>query len=224
MAVALQISPHPDLFVKDPQTTDTGRSILRTAIPLMNELGFEKFTFKKLSVKMKVSEITIYRYFENKHKLLLYLLSWYWEWVRYSIIFNTRNIDSPEEILKKTIQTVVESDQRSELVEFVDEKLLFALVIEESAKAHHTKMVDDENKQGLFLTLKGLKSEIAEIIRRINKDYPYPNSLASTILDMGLNLRFYSDHLPSMGDSNKPENQKQYISDYLLSLCKKSLA
>jgi carbonic anhydrase len=43
MTVAIQISPSASLFVKDPQVSSTGRSILKHAIPLMQELGFEKY-------------------------------------------------------------------------------------------------------------------------------------------------------------------------------------
>ncbi|MGC9344775.1 MAG: TetR/AcrR family transcriptional regulator, partial [Bacteroidales bacterium] len=71
MTVALQISPNQALYIKDPQSTNTGRNILKYSIPLMQELGFEKFTFKKLAASMGSSEISVYRYFENKHKLLL---------------------------------------------------------------------------------------------------------------------------------------------------------
>jgi len=218
MAVAIQISPNDSLFIKDPQASSTGRNILNHAIPLMQEIGFEKFTFRKLAERMGASEITVYRYFENKHKLLLYLLSWYWEWVKYSISFNTRNIEDPEEKLRLAIRTVIDSSKRNTLVDYIDEEKLYELVVEESEKAYHTKQVDEENKMGLFLTLKSLKTELSAILLEINPNYPYPNSLASTILEMSASLRFYANHLPSMTDIKELSNIDKDLADYIESL------
>ena len=218
MAVAIQISPNDSLFIKDPQASSTGRNILNHAIPLMQEIGFEKFTFRKLAERMGASEITVYRYFENKHKLLLYLLSWYWEWVKYSISFNTRNIEDPEEKLRLAIRTVIDSSKRITLVDYIDEEKLYELVVEESEKAYHTKQVDEENKMGLFLTLKSLKAELSAILLEINPNYPYPNSLASTILEMSASLRFYANHLPSMTDIKELSNIDKDLADYIESL------
>lgn len=218
MAVALQISPNSALYIKDPQSTQTGRNILKYAVPLMQELGFEKFTFKKLAERMESSEISVYRFFENKHKLLLYLLSWYWEWVKYSIIYNIQNVSDNRRKLEIAIRTVIESNRRNPLVDYIDEEKLYALVIEESEKAYHTKYVDEENKIGLFLTLKSLKTEIATIITEINPEYKFPNSLASTILEMSASLRFYAQHLPSMSDIKDPNRSDDEIFGYLKSL------
>ena len=218
MAVAIQISPNDSLFIKDPQASSTGRNILNHAIPLMQEIGFEKFTFRKLAERMGASEITVYRYFENKHKLLLYLLSWYWEWVKYSISFNTRNIEDPEEKLRLAIRTVIDSSKRNTLVDYIDEEKLYELVVEESEKAYHTKQVDEENKMGLFLTLKSLKAELSAILLEINPNYPYPNSLSSTILEMSASIRFYANHLPSMTDIKELSNIDKDLADYIESL------
>lgn len=218
MTVAIQISPNDSLFIKDPQTSNTGRNILNHAIHLMQEIGFEKFTFRKLAERMGASEITIYRYFENKHKLLLYLLSWYWEWLKYSISFNTRNLVDPAEKLKLAIRTVIDSRKRIQLVDYINEEKLYGLVVEESEKAYHTKQVDEENKMGLFLTLKSLKAELSAIILEIDPNYPYPNSLASTILEMSTSIRFYANHLPSMSDIRELSNISENIAAYLESL------
>ncbi len=218
MAVAIQISPNDSLYVKDPQASPTGRNILNHAIPLMQEIGFEKFTFRKLAERMGASEITIYRYFENKHKLLLYLLSWYWEWVKYSIIVNTRNLSDTEDKLRLAIHTLIDSRKRNTLVDYIDQEKLYELVVEESEKAYHTKQVDEENKMGLFITLKSLKAELSAILLEINPNYPYPNSLASTILEMSASLRFYAIHLPSMSDIKDISNIEKDLSSFLESL------
>ena len=59
------------LFLRDPQETELGRNIIRLSIKMMDEIGFEEFTFKKLAVKIKSTEASVYRYFDNKHKLPL---------------------------------------------------------------------------------------------------------------------------------------------------------
>jgi len=218
MSVAIQISPNRSFFIRDPQSTTTGRNLLQYSIPLMLELGFEKFTFRKLAEKMGASEITVYRYFENKHKLLLYLLGWYWEWVKYSIMFNTQNIEDSGEKLRIAIRTVVEDRRRNRLVDYMDEEKLFQLVIEESEKAYHTKFVDQENKEGFFLTLKSLKTEISGIILEVKPGFRFASSLASTILEMSASLRFFALHLPSMADVTDPEKIDDQIGDYLETL------
>ena len=37
----------------------------------------EEFTFRKLAQKINTTEASVYRYFENKHRLLIYILAWY---------------------------------------------------------------------------------------------------------------------------------------------------
>ncbi|MGC9344774.1 MAG: hypothetical protein ACP5E3_18850, partial [Bacteroidales bacterium] len=148
----------------------------------------------------------------------LYLLSWYWEWVKYSIAFNIQNVADKRKKLDIAIQTVIESNRRNPLVDYIDEEKLHALVLEESEKAYHTKYVDNENKEGFFLTLKSLKTEISKLIQELKPDYPYPNSLASTILEMSASLRFYAHHLPSMSDVNDLSKTDEEIFNYLNSL------
>ena len=56
-----QISPL--LFVKDPETSDLGRKIIQESIVLIDEIGFENFTFKKLGERIGSNESSICRYF-----------------------------------------------------------------------------------------------------------------------------------------------------------------
>ena len=89
-----KISVNPDIYLKDPESSELGRKIINHSIALIDELGFEQFTFKKLGIRITSNESSIYRYFENKHMLLLYLSSWYWTWVEYKIVINTHSIDN----------------------------------------------------------------------------------------------------------------------------------
>ncbi|MEN0002890.1 MAG: TetR/AcrR family transcriptional regulator, partial [Bacteroidota bacterium] len=56
------------------------------------------------------------------------------------------------------------------------------------------------NKKGFYLTYKALNHKIAKIIKEINTEYPYPNALASTLLEMANNHIYFAQHLPSMTD------------------------
>ena len=82
------------------------------------------------------TEIGIYRYFENKHRLLVsqqrlsygvvrwprtfvvpvYIISWYWGWLEYQISFQNNNVTNPTIRLKKVIKllaTTVEDDEKT---------------------------------------------------------------------------------------------------------------
>ena len=69
------------LFLKNPQSTELGKKIIKEAISLIASIGYEQFTFKKLAIEIETTEATIYRYFVNKHKLLIYLVNWYWNYL-----------------------------------------------------------------------------------------------------------------------------------------------
>jgi len=97
-----KIQINPKIYVKDPETSALGKKIIEHSILLINEIGFENFTFKKLGDLIGSNESSIYRYFENKHKLLIYLSSWYWSWMEYKLVFTTSNIQNPEEKFKKS--------------------------------------------------------------------------------------------------------------------------
>ena len=77
----IQIQVQDSLYVKDPQSSDLGKKIIKGSIELICELGFEQFTFKKLATKISSTEASVYRYFESKNKVLLYLSNWYWSWL-----------------------------------------------------------------------------------------------------------------------------------------------
>lgn len=205
MAIAIQIQLNDNLWIRDPQKTDLGRRIIEHSIILIDELGFEKFTFRKLADAIGSTEASVYRYFENKHKLLIYLVSWYWEWVRYQIEFNSMNIDDAEARLAIAIDTIVDSSKSNPAVEFVDESLLQSIVIAEATKAYHTKNVDLENEDGLFYTYKALCKQIAGIILELNPDYPYPRALASNLLETANDQTFFVRHLPSLSDIKKED-------------------
>ncbi|CAN0604355.1 unnamed protein product, partial [Ectocarpus sp. 12 AP-2014] len=73
---SIRIGINEKIYVKDPESSDLGKRIVEQSILMIDDMGFESFTFRKLGERIKSNESSIYRYFENKHKLLLYLASW----------------------------------------------------------------------------------------------------------------------------------------------------
>ena len=108
MATLLKLQMNECLYLKDPQDTELGRKIVQQSIQMIDELGLEAFTFKKLSLVIDSTEASIYRYFENKHKLLVYLITWYWTWLEYKIEFETNNVADPYLRLSKALRLVTE--------------------------------------------------------------------------------------------------------------------
>ena len=200
MPVSVQISVNDNLYLRDPQSSELGKNMIREGISLINELGIESFTFKKLAARIQSTEASIYRYFTNKHYFLVYLVSYYWEWVRFRIDFNTMNVVDPERKLKIAIKTIVDTIRLANPADFIDRDALHQLVVLEGTKAYHVKEVDEENKQGFFRTLKLLNAKIAGIILEINPDFPYPTAASSDLLEMANNHFYYAQHLPSLTD------------------------
>jgi AcrR family transcriptional regulator len=195
------------LFVKDPDSSDLGKRILTHSIILIESLGFENFTFKKLGLEIGSPESTIYRYFENKHKLLLYLTSWYWGWLEYKVVFATANIESPQRQLENAICAICETVKQDQNFSHINEDLLQRIVISESSKAFLTKEVEQENKDGFFKSYKNLIDRIVRIVQSINPQYPHPKTLASTLLETNHMQKFFGSHMPSITDIGKNDDQ-----------------
>lgn len=200
------------LFLKDPQQTDLGQNIISKSVELIDRLGFEQFTFKKLAHEINSTEASVYRYFENKHRLLLYLVSWYWNWIEYRVEISISNIEDPADKLKAGIRVITDKKNFDSSFAFIDEVALHRIVIAELDKTYLTKDVDKDNQEGLFGGFKSLCTKIAALISGVEPNYPYPNSLASTVVLTSKQQLFFSNHLPSL--SNVKVNDKIYDEIY----------
>ncbi|MEO1052341.1 MAG: TetR/AcrR family transcriptional regulator [Bacteroidota bacterium] len=192
-----------NLFVRDPQETELGRKIIQEGIAMIDDLGFEKFTFKKLAARIDSTEASIYRYFENKHRFLVYLIAWYWNWLEYKIDFGTQNIEDPSRKLVIALRIISEKKQRDPFFPDIDEEALYRIVIAESDKTYLTKQVDEDNREGLFRGFKSLCKKIASFVNEVNPDFQYPHSLISTVLQAAHQQLFYAEHLPSLTNLTK---------------------
>lgn len=225
MIAKLQIQLNPALYLRDPQSSDLGQKIVQESILLINKIGFESFTFKKLSVQIGSTEASIYRYFENKHRLLVYLISWYWNYVEYRITFETHNISSPEEKLKIAIRLITEELEDDDSFPGISESELQQIVINESDKTYLTKNVDEINKEGVFRGYKSLCETIASYMSEINPDFKFSRSLSSTCLEAAHQQLFFAEHLPRLSDLKKGpdlrEQNFQYVSTIIFNSLKK---
>lgn len=197
------ISVNDKLYVKNPETSELGKKIIEQSIILIDEIGFENFTFKKLGEKISSNESSIYRYFESKHKLMLYLSSWYWGWIEYKLAFATTNVANPMERLKKGITIVTEKVEDDSTTLHINEAILNRIIIQEFTKTLLTKEVDEENKEGFFLVYKRVINRIIEMITQVNPNYAFAKSLASSIVEGALHQHFLKDHLKTITNCNE---------------------
>ena len=217
----LQIKVHEKTYVKDPETSDLGKRIISHSIELMNEVGFEAFNFKKLGLIIKSNESSIYRYFENKHKLLLYLTAWYWAWMEYQIVIQTFSIADPEEKLERIISIIADKIENDSNFSHINEHLLNKIVISEYSKSFLTKEVDTENKEGYFTIYKRLISRVKDAISAVNDEYKYPLCLASNLVEGSLHQHFLSDHFSSITNCDEKITPSEFYSNLIFNALKK---
>ena len=217
----IKIEVNHKTYVKDPESSDLGRRIVEHSILMIHEMGFDSFTFKKLGTRIGSNESSIYRYFENKHKLLLYLTSWYWGWLEYQFVFATNSIADPSEKLKKAIEVISKPVVMDASFSHINEVILNDIIINEYSKSYLTKEVDIENKEGYFEIYKRMVMRISEMIQGVNPDYPYPSSLASTILEGTLHQYFLAQHFPTLTDCNDEVSPTEFFSNLVFNSLKK---
>lgn len=210
---------NPNLYLRDPQSSQLGQNIIQSSIKMIDDAGFEDFTFKKLGIEIGSPEASVYRYFENKHRLLLYLIDWYWTWLEYRIDFQNQNIKSPIERMQNCIRMLVEEKKTDPEIPFVDEQRLQRIVNTEFEKTYLTRQVDTDNKEGLFLPYKSLCKKIVAIIKEINPKYAFPHSLVSTVLLSANHQMYYAQHLPSLTDIKSDSKQKHNkLAEFLVTM------
>ncbi len=215
MSIAIKITLNEKLYLRDPQETSLGKNIIKESIILIDEIGFEAFNFKKLAKAMGSTEASVYRYFENKHFLLIYLVSWYWEWVSYLIDIHVMNVKEAKKRLKIIIETLTYASKDNPSIEYVNESILHRLIIAEGMKAYHTKQVDKENTEGFFINYKSLCDKIADVILEINPKFPYPHTLASNLFEMANNHIYFAQHLPRLTDVKVKGEDYQEVEEML---------
>ncbi len=198
--ISLNLVINSNLCHRDPLQTELGKKIIQHSVLLIDAHGIEQFTFKKLARKIGSTEASVYRYFENKHYLFIYLLNWYWEWVKFRIHLQTMNIADPVRKMKIILRIIVDSSKRNMETPYIDEDVLHNIVVREGIKAYHSKSVDEENEEGFFLAYKSLCKMISDIVLELNPDFKYPRAFASMLIETANNNIYFAQHLPRLTD------------------------
>lgn len=213
----LQIQVNDKIYLKDPNSSELGKKIVGQGIIMINEVGLECFTFRKLAKQLETTESSIYRYFESKQNLLIYITSWYWGWLEYQLVFSITNIVSAEERLKTAIHVLSRDISVKESLGHINLQILNQIVISESSKAYLTKEVDDADKIGFYAGYKRLVDIISKIVLEINPHFKYPHTLISTIIEGIHHEKYFADHIPSLTDiRNGSEKLAEFYTDMAL--------
>ncbi|MBD0822502.1 TetR/AcrR family transcriptional regulator [Aestuariibaculum marinum] len=208
------------IFIKDPETSDLGKRIIKHSILLIDELGFEQFTFKKLGQAINSNESSIYRYFESKHHLLMYLTSWYWVWIEYQLVLETFALKNTEEKLKSAIKVLTRTTEEDSNFEHINEVILNKIIISENAKAYLTCDVDTENEEGFFKPFKRVVTRFSEIILEFSKTYKHPLSLASSTIEGALHQHFFQQHIKTITNCNEYHSVTEFYTNLILNTLK----
>lgn len=214
------IAVNDKLYVKNPESSDLGRKIIQHSINLIDEIGFDAFTFKKLGERIGSNESSLYRYFENKHKLLLYLSSWYWGWMEYRLVLETNNIPDPKTKLLKGIEILTEKIKDDTSTQHINEATLNNIIIFEFTKTFMTKEVDQENREGFFIIYKKVINRLKDMILEAKPEYPFAKSLASSIVEGSLHQHFLKNHLKTITDCNDQQSPTHFYQNLIEQILK----
>ena len=209
MQVDFKVKMNEKLYLRNPDGTEIGKQIIKIGVKMISDLGYEQFTFKKLAIEIGTTEATVYRYFENKHKLLIYIIDWYWAFIEFQVIFQLNNITSPAEKIKKLIDILVWEDNAKSVFSELDQQTLYYIAIAEGSKTYLSKEVDNHNKDFFFKPYKDLCARIALLFKEYNPEYKYPSSLASTLVETAHMQYYFMHHLPKLGDYSKKKSPKE---------------
>lgn len=214
----LRIELNERLYLRDPQDTELGRRLIGESVQLIDEIGLEQFTFKKLAQRMGSTEASLYRYFENKHRLLVYLVSWYWAWMRYQIHFHTHNVPDAAQRLRLILGIFTRAHDDDLTTTSLDEAALYRIVVNEASKAYLTHDVDEDNQAGLFREYKRLVAEVAAVVAELAPAYPFPRTLVSTLVEAARKQHFFARHLPGLTDAQNTGSEETVLYRFLENL------
>lgn len=203
-----------NLYLKDPESSEIGRKIIDKSIFLIDEIGFESFTFKKLGELIQTTESSIYRYFESKHQLLVYLTTLYWSWIEYQIVLATLNIENSKVKLEKIIKIITNNSHVLVSKQF-DDQGLARIIVSEFSKTYLTKDIDKINKSGYFMVYKRVVMMLVNTIIEINPLYKYPKSLASMVIESYVHQQFLKEHLKTITNFSEANSETDFYIDLL---------
>jgi len=218
MEIEIHFPSNEKLYIKNPEQSSLGQKIIANSIVLIKKLGIEEFTFKKLATEIQSNEASIYRYFENKHNLLIYLISFYWEVLNMKIEFATEYISNPKEKITKLIDVLVNIEAAGPTIKNIDIATLHDIIVSESAKAYLTKKIDKESREGFFKSYEKLVDTISEIFIEVNEEYEFPRALACNLVETTYEQFYFSQHFHGLTELQQPAGNLPMVKKFLQSL------
>ena len=210
----LQFKPDAALSLREPMATELGRSVLADGLMLLNELGLEAFTFRKLAARAGCTEVSIYKYFANKQRLLQYHFQLYWLWLRQVAAQEVVRAAGPRDALRRVVDVLCGIWPADLPPLHVDPAALRHLVIAEGMKSYMHKHVDDDNARRLFKPYKDLSAFVADRLLACRQGLSMPRSFATTLVEMAHSLPFAMEHLPSLTELSETRDP-QALADHL---------
>lgn len=223
MDYSLNFKGNENIYLRDPEGTELGKQIVKHAIELIHQLGFEHFTFKKLAHEMHTTEASIYRYFTNKHRLLLYILNWYWSYMEYLVVVQLDPIQDLGAKIERLVELFTRELPALQGLPDYNRNVLHEIVISESSKVYLIKEVNEINKNEVFKPYKDLCARVSELIKAYHPAYLFPHSLSTTLIETAHSQLFFSAHLPKLTDV-KAGDPITFVEQYLKDLVFKALA
>lgn len=214
MDFKLTFNINDSIYLKNPENSELGKKIIKKSIELISDIGLEAFTFKKLAQEVGTTEASVYRYFENKNKLLLFIINYYWFFMDFYIDYQIQNIEDSTQKLKKIIHLLTHELPESSGVLDYNKRLLHEIVISESSKVYLVKNVQEINKNQVFKPYKDLCSKIANVINEYNSGYKYAKSLSSTMIETAHNQEYFSFFLPNLTDYTA-DSEKDFVYQFI---------
>ncbi len=223
MDYSLNFKGNENIYLRDPEGTELGKQIVKHAIELIHKLGFEHFTFKKLAHEMHTTEASIYRYFTNKHRLLLYILNWYWSYMEYLVVVQLDPIQDLGAKIERLVELFTRELPALKGLPDYNRNVLHQIVISESSKVYLIKEVNEINKNEVFKPYKDLCARVSELIKAYHPAYLFPHSLSTTLIETAHSQLFFSAHLPKLTDVRSGD-PITFVEQYLKDLVFKALA
>ena len=217
---SLKINISSCLYLKDPESSELGQRILSQSIEMIHEMGIEDFNFKKLGAKIDSNESSIYRYFENKYKLLQYLSSMYWGIIEYRLVIETNAIEDSSKKLLKALKILTLKPKNIGSYSDNNQLKLRDIIIEEFTKSYHHKDVDNDNDEGNFKIYQRLILRLVEIINDVSPSYKYPKALACHIVEGALQQYYRQRHFNSLSDHNSETQVYDFFKDMITQVLK----
>lgn len=195
------IPVNQEVFIKDPISSVLGKRILKESLAIIEERGIEAFNFKMLSVHVECTEAAIYRYFENKNKLLLYFINWYWGWLEHNLVYGTANLVSSEDKIKMAISLLVEGPRYKDNF-YLNISSLKKVVWEESSKSFMSKELKSHANYRMLHQFYDFSERLKDLIIQYKPDYAFPKVLVSTLIWSSILNAFTQIHKGDLIEEN----------------------